>query len=353
MTMGAMSTISLAWPWCFMALPLPWLVRRWLGPGGAGAALRVPHLPPAVTTPSAPRDARFRSRSGSGSLPLWIATLAWVLLVCAAARPQAPAGFSMQAVSGRDLMLAFDVSGSMATADLRLDGKPAERLRVARKLADDFLRLRQGDRVGLIVFGSQAYLHTPLTFDLEAVRAALATMETGLAGRETALGDAIGLATKHLKPPAGTAASAATATTTTTATTGATIATAATRELIVLTDGANNTGTLAPQRAAWLAQRDGVRIHAIGIGAAPVGSGADALDESTLQQIARQSGGSYLRAGDSAGIENFFKGLDRIMPTAQGAASILPRRELYPWPLGVALALSAWLALRRARGAAA
>jgi Ca-activated chloride channel homolog len=227
-------------------------------------------------------------------------------------------------------MLAFDVSASMATPDLRLGGQATERLRVARSLADDFLERRQGDRVGLIVFGSQAYLHTPLTLDLQAVRAALATMETGFAGPETALGDAIGLATKHLTPLA-----------------------ANSRELVLLTDGANTAGTLAPQRAAWLAQRAGVRIHAIGIGAAPAGFDTgkppDGLDEATLQQLATQSGGSYQRATDSAAIADFFRRLDQIRPTTQGTVAIRPQRALYPWPLGLALLLSVWLALRRTR----
>ena len=237
---------------------------------------------------------------------------------------------NLQPVSGRDLMLAFDVSASMATPDLRLDGKPTARLRVARTLAYDFLKRRQGDRVGLIVFGSQAYLHTPLTFDLEAVRAALATMETGFAGPETALGDAIGLATKHLAPLADHS-----------------------RELVLLTDGANTAGTLAPQRAAWLAQRAGVRIHAIGIGAARVvadaGKQADGLDEATLQQIVEQSGGSYRRAADSAELEDFFRALDKIQPSTQGAVTVRPQRALYPWPLGLAFLLSVGLALRRSR----
>ena len=315
--------MSFAWLWCFLALPLPWLLRRWLAPGDAGLALRVPQLPILQGAASA------SGTTFSGSL--WVAILVWLLLVGAAARPQAPVDLSLQAVSGRDLMLAFDVSASMATADLRLDGKPAARLSVARALADDFLKRRQGDRVGLIVFGSQAYLHTPLTFDLEAVRAALATMETGFAGPETALGDAIGLATKHLTPLADNS-----------------------RELIVLTDGANTAGTLTPQRAAWLAQRAGVRIHAIGMGAAPAGKAkagppTTGLDETTLQQMAQQSGGSYLRATDSAAMADFFRRLDQIRPTAHGTAVVQPQRELYPWSLALALVLSAWLALRRSR----
>lgn len=313
--------MNFAWPWSFLLLPLPWLLRRLLAPADAGAALRVPQLPAVIQSGSVTRP----------PLSLWLASLTWLLLVAAAARPQARPEPMLEGFAGRDLMLAFDVSASMASADLSLDGKPTERLQVARKLADDFLKRRQGDRVGLIVFGSQAYLHTPLTFDLEAVRAALATMETGFAGRETALGDAIGLATKHLKPLADNA-----------------------RVLIILTDGANTAGTLAPQRAAWLAQREGIRIHAIGIGACigrslDAGAQSSGLDEATLQQIAKQTGGSYLCAINSPAIEKFFRQLERNVPGAQHAATLLPRRELYPWLLGLALALSAWLALRRSR----
>lgn len=316
--------MSFAWPWCFVLLPLPWLLRRWLAPSDAGMALRVPLLPASLGVTGAPRTGLPLS------LPLWVAAFAWLLLVGASARPQVPGQPNLQPVSGRDLMLAFDVSNSMATPDMQLDGKPTARLRVARTLAYDFLKWRQGDRVGLIVFGSQAYLHTPLTFDLEAVRAALATMETGFAGPETALGDAIGLATKHLAPLADHS-----------------------RELVLLTDGANTAGTLAPQRAAWLAQRAGVRIHAIGIGAARVvadaGKQADGLDEATLQQIVEQSGGSYRRAADSAELEDFFRALDKIQPSTQAAVTVRPQRALYPWPLGLALILSVALALRRSR----
>ena len=313
--------MSFAWPWLFLTLPLPWLLRRLMAPVESGAALRVPQLPAVSPVASVRRP----------TLSMWIASLAWLLLVGAAARPQIPGEIDLQPLSGRNLMLAFDVSASMATPDLRLGGQPAARLRVARLFADDFLKRRQGDRVGLIVFGSQAYLHTPLTFDLDAVRAALATMETGFAGNETALGDAIGLATKYLQPLQEQS-----------------------RELVLLTDGANTAGTLTPARAAWLAQRAGVRIHAIGIGATSASQRdtralAGGLDEATLQQIAEQSGGSYQRATDSAAIEGFFRNLDQIRPTVNDTAASRPLHALYPWPLGLALLLTAVLALRRIR----
>lgn len=305
--------MNLAWPWCFLALPLPWLLRRLLPPADAGVALRLPQLPHAAPATMA-TDAR----------PLWIAALVWLLLVVAAARPQVAGAPLPQEASGRELMLALDVSASMATRDLLLEGQATERLQVARRFADDFIRRRAGDRIGLVVFGTQAYLHTPLTFDLEALRAALNGAEAGLAGRETALGDAIALATKRLRAAHGEA-----------------------RVLVLLTDGANTAGTLAPLRAAWLAQRANVRVHVVGIGPAAES------DEATLRGIAGQTGGLYLRATDGAALAGFFRAIDRIETATQEARPVTPVRELYPWPLALALALAAGLALRHARGATA
>lgn len=304
-----MTAIGFAWPWCFVALPLPWLARRLLRPA-LGTALRVPSLPPIA--------AGLPARANTAML---IAALAWLLLVFAAMRPQAPAepGTAVAPHSGRDLLLAFDVSASMTTRDLEMDGRPVERLHAARALAGEFLRGRDGDRVGLIVFGTQAYLHTPLTFDLSAVRAALDTAQTGLAGRETALGDAIALATKHLRTQPAEA-----------------------RVLVLLSDGANTAGTLEPLRGAWLAQRENVRVHTVGIGSAE-------LDEATLKGIAEQTGGMHARATDGTALRAFFNRIGQIEP----AASAAPRRamrELYPWPLGIAFVLACWLALRRTHG---
>lgn len=302
-----MNEISFAWPWAFLALPLPWLARRLLRPAG-GTAIRLPSLPPVpASTPA------------RATIPYLVAALAWLLLVGAAMRPQAAAERSAP-YSGRDLLLAFDVSASMATRDLTFGGQPAERLQAARTLAGEFLHGRDGDHVGLIVFGAQAYLHTPLTFDLAAVRDALGTAETGLAGRETALGDAIALATKHLRTQPADA-----------------------RVLVLLSDGANTAGTLAPLRAAWLAQRDNVRVHAVGIGAAE-------LDDATLKAIAAQTGGMYARATDGAALRVFFQRIAQAEPAAASAPPRRRLRELYVWPLAAALALACALALRRESG---
>jgi Ca-activated chloride channel family protein len=291
--------MSFAWPWLLLALPLPWLLRR------------LPDHSPALRLPGLPEVLPVRARSTS-----WLAVLAWLLLVTAAAGPQIVDESETRALSGRDLMLAFDVSDSMGLRDLQLDRRPVTRLQAARAMADEFLRRRAGDRVGLIVFGSKAYLHTPPSFDLEAVRAALADADTGLAGRETALGDAVALAVAHLKTlPAGV------------------------RVLVLLSDGANTAGSLTPERAAWLARREQVRVHALAIG--PDGDGG------ALKRISEDTGGLYVHASDSAALAAFFRQLDAIEPSAGGRAPLHRIRALYAWPLALSLSLLCWLLLRR------
>lgn len=324
--------MTLAWPWMFLLLPLPWLVRRWLPPAAADVALRVPSIDDfAAAAPDRDRRAAVRE-TGSGS-ELRLALAIWLLLVVAAARPQWIDEAAPMPVSGRDLMIALDVSASMATPDLRLDGRPLERLHVARALASDFVARRDGDRVGLIVFGDRAYLHTPLTYDLAAVRAALAATAVGLAGRETALGDAVALAAARQGESGDSD-----------------------KVLILLTDGANTSGNLDPVQAGWIAARAKLRIHAVGLGAprtraaddAPDVAPSSGLDEATLRRLAEQTGGSYHRAADAEALAAFYRLIDGLEPVARDA-SLRPVRELHPWPLGLALALFAWLALMRPR----
>ena len=302
--------MSFAWPWLFLALPLPWVARLLLPPAEGGLALRVPRLPDA----------------GGHVMPatthLWLAALAWLLLVVAAARPQMP-GEPIPVRGGSDLMIAFDVSMSMSATDLKHGDATVERLHAARALAGDFLARREGDRIGLVVFGAQAYLHTPLTYDLHAVRAALDSVQAGLAGKETALGDAIALSVKYLKNLPDNA-----------------------RVLVLLTDGAHTAGALDPSRAAWLAQREGVRIHTVGVGA------SSDLDEAALKDIAKRTGGSYARATDSQAIAAFFAGVERAETSVRND-TLRPMRELYPWPLALACLLAAARAWRTRREVAA
>ncbi|WP_420474484.1 VWA domain-containing protein [Noviherbaspirillum sp. ST9] len=302
--------MSFAWPWLFLALPLPWALRLLLPPPEGGPALRIPRLPDTVA-----QGPRARTQG-------WLAVLAWLLLVTAAARPQMP-GDLLPVRGGSGMIIAFDVSSSMSVIDLKQGDKAVERLHAARALAGDFLARRQGDRAGLVVFGAQAYLHTPLTHDLHAVRAALASVQAGLAGRETALGDAIALSVKYLKELPENA-----------------------RVLVLLTDGANTAGTLAPGRAAWLARREGVRIHAVGVGS------GEGLQETVLKDMTVQTGGSYVRATDSRAIAAFFDGVQRAEPAARESEA-RALSELYAWPLALACLLAAGLAWHHRREAMA
>ena len=183
---------ELAWPWVLAALPLPLLVA-WLMPRAPGWIATALHLPHTGLLLEQQADVSPVPRSRSA-----LALLAWALLVFAAARPQWLGAPEDVPRSGRDLMLAIDTSGSMSIEDMQLGGMPAPRFSAIQAIATDFVKRRAGDRVGLILFGTRAYLLVPLTFDLKTVGKQLADSTIGLAGRETAIGDALGRAGKRV-----------------------------------------------------------------------------------------------------------------------------------------------------------
>jgi Ca-activated chloride channel family protein len=314
--------LELAWPWLLLALPLPWIVHRLVprASEGSGRALRVPFFGElvALAGDAAPGGSRTR---------LW-AALAWALLCIAAARPQWVGEPQALPLSGRDLMLAVDVSGSMAAEDMEIGGRRVDRLVAVKVVLGDFLDRRVGDRVGLLLFGQFAYQMTPLTFDRASVRYQLETSTIGLAGRETAIGDAIGLAVKRLRQrPADQ------------------------RVLILLTDGVNTAGQLAPMKAAELAQAEQVRVYTVAIGSdsgqmrvfgVPVATPGAEIDEKTLTEIADLTGGRFFRARDTAELAGIYAELDRLEPAEQEGDTLRPRSDLFVWPLALAwmLALS-------------
>ncbi len=308
-----------AWPWIFLLAPLPWVLRLLLPPADSGdAALRIGFLDELQSMSG--RRARATLPSWRQQAPL---ALLWLLLLCAAARPQWVGEPLPLPASGRDLLLAVDVSGSMDYADMQWDGEPISRLELVKRLLGDFIEDRRGDRVGLILFGSQAYLQAPLTFDRPTVRTWLDEALIGIAGKNTAIGDAIGLAVKRLRQRP-----------------------AQSRVLVLITDGASNGGELDPMLAAQLAASEGVRVYTIGIGADPqqsgvlgalgFSSGLD-LDEPTLRAIADATGGEYFRARNQAELEQIEHSLDRLEPVAQQPTLARPAQALYAWPLALAL----------------
>lgn len=308
-----------AWPWIFLLAPLPWLLRLLSPAADSGdAALRVSFLDELQALSG--RRARAALPSWRQQAPL---VLLWCLLLCAAARPQWVGEPLPLPASGRDLLLAVDVSGSMDYADMQWDDEPISRLELVKRLLGDFIDGRRGDRVGLILFGSQAYLQAPLTFDRTTVRTWLEESLIGIAGKNTAIGDAIGLAVKRLRQRP-----------------------AQSRVLVLITDGANNGGSIEPLVAAQLAADEGVRIYAIGIGADPQQDGLAGalgfnsgleLDEPTLRAIVDATGGEYFRARSQAELEQIELSLDRLEPVAQQPTLARPALALYAWPLALAL----------------
>jgi len=322
---------SLAWPWALIALPLPWLVYRLLPEalGLSEAGLRVPNLTSFET---------LKDRSDVEQLlnwRVWVAVLAWSLLVLAAARPERIGDELDVPVAGRNLMLAVDLSGSMDQKDFELAGRRVDRLTATKAVASDFIVRREGDRIGLILFGERAYLQVPLTLDRDTVKILLLEAEIGLAGEKTAIGDAITLAVRRVheqKEDAGE------------------------QVLVLLTDGANTAGEVQPLKAAELAQQVGLRIYTIGIGAESmdvsslvggrraINPSAD-LDEATLTQIAQLTGGRYFRATDTASLQDIYALVDDLEPVEEPESGFRPVKSYYFWPLGLALGLVGLLCL--------
>jgi len=320
------------WPWIFFLLPLPWLIRKFLprASSAGDAALRVPFIQDFQFTGGASIQKSFRT------WPLFLYSLAWIFLLLAAARPQWIGESVELPVSGRDLMMAIDLSGSMKTRDFQYKGRILDRLSATKIVATDFIEKRVGDRIGLILFGEQAYLQTPLTFDRTTVNILLNEAALGLAGQKTAIGDAIGLTIKRLKKIDNED-----------------------RVLILLTDGANNAGEIEPLKAAELAARLGMKIYTIGIGTESQSSsifgmrftqGRSELDEKTLKAIAKKTGGKYFRARNIKQLQKIYQLIDKLEPVERDTKSYRPTWSLFYWPLSLALSLSALLGLARWRG---
>ncbi|MFC3195230.1 vWA domain-containing protein [Marinicella sediminis] len=306
---------NLYWPWIFGLLPLPLLIRL------------LPRVRQAsITTIKAPfLDDLFtgnhRQRRQNAS---WMNWLPWLLLLLAVSRPQWIGEPVALPIEGRDLMLAIDISGSMEQKDMQINGQAVDRLTAVKKVAGDFIERRTGDRIGLILFGENAYLQAPLTFDRKTVKALLYEAAIGLAGKSTAIGDSIGLAVKKARETENN-----------------------NRILIVLTDGQNTAGAIEPLKAAELARAEDLKIYTIGVGADEllvnnffgqrrINPSSD-LDEASLRRIAAITEGKYFRARDTSELEQIYAILDELEPLAEEEQFYRPTDELYYWPLLAAL----------------
>ncbi len=314
-------------PWAALLAPLP-LLLFWLWPRAQRkeAALHVPFY----ATLAAGTEARNSRAVAQRARAAGLGAL-WLLVLIAACAPHWTGDAVSLPASGRDLLLAVDLSGSMQIEDMKIGDDSVQRIVAVKTVVNDFISRRQGDRIGLIVFGTNAYVQAPLTFDRDTVARFLREAQIGFAGDATAIGEAIGLAVKRLRERPGER-----------------------HVLILLTDGANDAGTVMPLEAAKMAAANHVVIYTVGIGADEMtmpglfGSNFGArrvnpsedLDEASLKAIAQTTGGQYFRARDPAQLVGIYAKLDALEPVADKSQTYRPQQTLYYWPLGVALVLS-------------
>ena len=256
-----------------------------------------------------------------------LGALIWILLVTAAAGPQwtgAPAKIPSE---GRNLMLVLDISGSMEEADFIIQNRPVRRWDAVQAVADAFVRQREGDRVGIVLFGERAYLYAPLTYDLKTVSDLLEEADVGMAGSQTAIGDALGIALKTMIDVP-----------------------AESKVIVLLSDGAANAGRMKPLEAAELAEKMGVKVYTIGAGSDMTQmeglfgmmpfSRSDDIDEKSLQEIAQKTGGKYFRAKNTQELLEIYKEIDKLEPVKNDDIFVRPVKVLFYYPLAAAFILS-------------
>lgn len=318
-------------PWALLLIPLPLLIW-FLVPRAKQklpTALNVPFYHAMTGIIDSER------RSLAAQYLLFIPILIWLSLVCALAGPRWIGEPRPVVREGYNLMMVLDLSASMEMQDMMLHGRPTSRLSVVKRAASQFVEDRAGDRIGLILFGTRAYLQTPLTYDRHSVLMRIEDATAGLAGKTTSIGDAVGLAVKRLQdiPKAG-------------------------RVIILLTDGANTSGVLAPLKAAELAKDDGIKIYTIGLGSEAdpraltndllMSNVSADLDEDTLEKMADMTGGRYFRATDPESLKSIYQTINKLETVSQEQATIRPQKEYYPWFVGLALWLCFFWMARKA-----
>lgn len=302
--------------WLLALLPLPLLVRWLLRPRRRiSSAIRVPYFE-AVARASGEQPKQGAVVVAMPWMHTVFATLVWSLAVVGLAQPQWVGEPVERTEATRDIMLAIDLSGSMDQRDFAPEGKPpVQRLDAVKQVVGDFIEARDGDRVGLIVFGTKAYVLVPFTRDLETVRALLAATEVGMAGPHTAIGDAIGLAIKTFEASK-----------------------VDERQLLLLTDGSDTGSLMTPLNAADIARQNKVTVFTIGVGD-PDGTGENHVDFDTLRDVAKRADGLFFQADEAEGLSRVYKRIDDVLPRTVKTVSYRPRETLVHFPAGAALIL--------------
>ncbi|MEM8955611.1 MAG: VWA domain-containing protein [Verrucomicrobiota bacterium] len=306
--------LTFAHIWLFALAPLPLLIR-WLVPPRAESQPAV--LVPFLNRIRAAQDSASTLTKSHHFWPLLTLSLVWLLLVTALARPQWLEDPITREIPTRDLLLLVDLSGSMEAKDFTdSSGQPVDRLTAVKQVVGDFLSQREGDRVGLVVFGNAPFLQAPFTTDLELCRKLLDQTAVRMAGPKTAFGDAIGLGIRTFENSDAPA-----------------------KTIIALTDG-NDTGSgLPPVEAARVARDNGITIHTVAMGD-PTTVGEEKLDEETLKRVAQETGGRYFLAQDTEGLVEIYDELDRIEERKVETVSHRPKTDLYFWPFAAAFIIS-------------
>jgi Ca-activated chloride channel family protein len=322
--MSALGEWEFALPLAFALLPLPlaaivWRRDRAEAPGG----LRIPQSVVERLRGEAPA----LPRPGGGRLNAALAVIAWAALVVALAGPRSVAASPANPASGRDIVFALDLSGSMVAEDFMLDGRPASRIDALRRVGAEMIARRVGDRIGLVVFAEKAYAAAPLSFDVAAVSRTLADTPLGLVGHSTAIGDGLGLALKRLSD-----------------------SDAPSRIIVLLSDGANDAGTTDPVGVAELARNLGVRIYTIGLGINdtqnPNGD-RDPVDFLALQRLAEIGGGEAFRVRTTQELADAAAAIEKLVAGELAAPAAVVHRDLWVYPAGLSLLACVAMALVR------
>ncbi len=325
------------WPYMALILPLPWLLGRFITPKSQNKFIPCLRFPYVQRVQKAFGNCEHKKRNISWYKILFM--LLWLMLTLTLMRPQLINQFTQMKSHGYDLMLAVDLSGSMRALDFSTKTQAINRLDATKAVVHDFVAQRQGDRVGLILFGSQAFLHVPLTLDTLSVGKILDNTLIGMAGEETAIGDALGVAVKTLRQRPENS-----------------------RVVILLTDGTDTASTIPPLQAAKLAKQYNIKVYTIGMGRNGPVPILDQfgrtvitqmpLDEHLLKQIAQETGGKYFHATDKKTLQKIYTHINKLEKTKAETKELIVYKPLYRYPLSMALIIlliCTIFSLRRAR----
>ena len=306
---------EIAHRWIFLLLPLPLLVY-WLMPPLRirSASLLVPSLQKTedLTGQQSKNAAEISKKSPWTVLVL---SLLWVLLLLSLSSPRLVGEPELKVKTSRNFLVVADISFSMANTDWQLDGQNTTRWEAVKSVMHDFIERREGDRMGLIFFGSNAYIQAPFTSDLKTVDQLLEEADVGMAGQMTNIGKAIVKGIEMFDQD-----------------------TIKTKVMLVLTDGVDSGTEILPLDAADLAKNDSIHIYTLGIGD-PSNPSSD-LDEQTLKEISNMTEARYFRAIDTEELEQIYAELDALEPIEYEEETYVPATLLFHYPLALALALA-------------